>query len=90
MKVIVAGLPKTGTTSMHEALKILGYNVYDYPENFWYLGKEWTKVLTEGIRIDLSNCFQERQSLVFVIDTVTVRVCFCYCTMGERVRGAAL
>jgi len=49
MKVIVAGLPKTGTKSMNEALKILGYGtIYDYPENFQYLGNEWTRILTEG------------------------------------------
>lgn len=49
MKVIVAGLPKTGTKSMNAALKILGYDtIYDYPENFQFLSKEWTKILTEG------------------------------------------
>ena len=48
MKVIVAGMPKTGTKTMHEALKLLGYSIYDYPENYWYLKKEWMKIFREG------------------------------------------
>ncbi|CAK8680232.1 unnamed protein product [Clavelina lepadiformis] len=52
MKVIVAGFPKTGTKSMHIALRELGYDVYDFVENFWYLGKDWNKILTEGGSVD--------------------------------------
>ena len=48
MKVIVAGMPKTGTTTMAAALSQLGYNVYDYIENYEYLGKEWRKIMLEG------------------------------------------
>ena len=48
MKVIVAGLPKTGTKTMHEALKLLGYRIYDYPENYYYLHDAWMKILKEG------------------------------------------
>nr|XP_039274163.1 uncharacterized protein LOC120348108 isoform X2 [Styela clava] len=44
MKVIVAGLPKTGTKSMSAALKKLGYNVYDFLENLYYLENEWEKI----------------------------------------------
>ena len=33
MKVICAGLSKTGTKSLAKALRILGYNVYDFPEH---------------------------------------------------------
>lgn len=48
MKVIFAGMPKTGTKSMCAALTYLGYNVYDYMENCEFLSKEWTKILEEG------------------------------------------
>jgi len=48
MKVIIAGMPKTGTKTMHEALKILGYSIYDYPENYWYLHDQWMKICNEG------------------------------------------
>ena len=34
MKVIVAGMPKTGTKTMKAALEELGYSVYDLIENF--------------------------------------------------------
>lgn len=52
MKVIVAGAPKTGTKTMAEALRVLGYNVYDYFENFEYLGDDWYKIMREGGSIE--------------------------------------
>jgi len=48
MKVILAGLSKTGTKSMAAALRVLGYSVYDVTENFSMLGREWLKVMEEG------------------------------------------
>ena len=48
MKVIVAGFNKTGTKSMHVALKDLGFNVYDIVDHFWYHKKEWTKIMSAG------------------------------------------
>ena len=48
MKVIVAGLSKTGTKSMQFALKELGYNVYDFMENYMYYGKKWEKIFAFG------------------------------------------
>ena len=41
MKVICAGLGKTGTTSLAKALQVLGYNVYDFPEHFQFHRQEW-------------------------------------------------
>ena len=41
MKVICAGLAKTGTTSLAKALQVLGYNVYDFPEHFQFHRQEW-------------------------------------------------
>ncbi|CAK8693206.1 unnamed protein product [Clavelina lepadiformis] len=48
MKVIFAGFSKTGTKTMQAALTELGYNVYDFVEQYTYLGKEWAKIMTEG------------------------------------------
>ena len=48
MKVIVAGMSKTGTKTMATALHALGYNVYDYFENFEFLCDDWMKILKEG------------------------------------------
>ena len=33
---------------MQAAFQLLGYNVYDYMDNFVHLEKNWLKVLTEG------------------------------------------
>ena len=41
MKVICAGLSKTGTTSLAKALQVLGYNVYDFKEHFEFHLQQW-------------------------------------------------
>ena len=41
MKVICAGLSKTGTTSLAKALRVLGYNVHDVHEHFTLHRQEW-------------------------------------------------
>jgi len=41
MKIICAGLSKTGTTSMSEALRILGFTVYDWQQHEAIHGDEW-------------------------------------------------
>ena len=48
MKVIVAGMPRTGTKTMAAALRELGFNVYDYMENLEYLQEDWMKILKHG------------------------------------------
>ncbi|XP_076810153.1 uncharacterized protein LOC143452898 [Clavelina lepadiformis] len=48
MKVICAGMSKTGTKSLRAALTLLGYNVYDFLENYQYLGGEWNRIASEG------------------------------------------
>ncbi|XP_076815486.1 uncharacterized protein LOC143461602 [Clavelina lepadiformis] len=48
MKVIYAGFSKTGTKSMQAALTELGYNVYDFMEQYKYQGKEWMKIFKHG------------------------------------------
>ena len=52
MKLILAGMPKTGTKSVKRALTMLGYNVYDVEENFENLYEEWTKIMTVGGEIE--------------------------------------
>jgi len=41
MKVICAGLAKTGTTSLAKALQVLGYNVYDFQEHYEIHFQQW-------------------------------------------------
>ena len=41
MKVICAGLSKTGTKTLAKALRILGYTVYDYFEHRDFHMDEW-------------------------------------------------
>ena len=48
MKVIVAGMPKTGTKSIMLALQKLGMNTYDYMESYEYYKKDWIKIFQEG------------------------------------------
>ena len=48
MKVIVAGMSKTGVSSMQSALTMLGYNVYGVMENFHHLNKEWQTIYSTG------------------------------------------
>ena len=48
MKVICAGLSKTGTKTLAKALRILGYTVYDYFEHESFHANEWLAILCEG------------------------------------------
>lgn len=41
MKVICAGLSKTGTKSLANALRVLGYKVYDFPEHVDIHADDW-------------------------------------------------
>ena len=49
MKVIVAGVSKTGTKTMNSALSELGYHVYDYLEHYLHNGDTWLKACYDGI-----------------------------------------
>ncbi|XP_077969824.1 uncharacterized protein LOC120331602 isoform X2 [Styela clava] len=52
MKIICAGMSKCGTKSVHAALAELGYNVYDFPENFDYFGNEYKRFEREGWTVE--------------------------------------
>ncbi|CAK8676506.1 unnamed protein product [Clavelina lepadiformis] len=52
MKVICSGMPKTGTKTLASALKTLGYNVYDFEEQVFYIGRDLQKVMDEGWTVE--------------------------------------
>lgn len=65
MKVIVAGMPKTGTKSMNAALTKLGYRVYDFPENAFLLSDEYNKIVHKGWSTeDFRQMYEEVDAVV--------------------------
>lgn len=48
MKIICSGYQKTGTKSLAAALRLLGYNVHDFEEQYYYLGKDIDKIFKKG------------------------------------------
>lgn len=44
LEVICAGFPKTGTKTIYEALKILGYNHFEVPQVCAYVLDDWVKI----------------------------------------------
>uniref|UniRef100_H2XLT6 Sulfotransferase n=2 Tax=Ciona intestinalis TaxID=7719 RepID=H2XLT6_CIOIN len=52
MKIIVASYSKTGTKTLNAALRALGYDVYDFVENFWYLGDDWMRIMNNGGKVE--------------------------------------
>ena len=48
MKVICTGMPKCGTKSLASALRTLGYNVYDFEEQFCFLGEDLIQAVESG------------------------------------------
>ena len=52
MKVICSGMSKTGTKTLAQALRILGYKVYDFEEQYFYLGEEFGRLYKQGWTTD--------------------------------------
>ena len=48
MKIICAGLSKTGTTSVAKVLEILGFKVYDWKEHVTNHVDEWLDIYLKG------------------------------------------
>jgi len=48
MKVICVGLPKTGTKTMNLVLREFGYNVWDSPEQCYYIADDLVRAFDEG------------------------------------------
>ena len=60
MKVVFASYSKTGTKTMAEVLRTLGYKCYDFMENYQHLGDEWMKLMTVGgTTEDIRRMFQD-------------------------------
>ncbi|XP_039263672.1 uncharacterized protein LOC120339579 [Styela clava] len=53
MKVIIASFAKCGTKTLRDCLRILGYTVYDFDENFMYLGDEWMEIFEKGASVEM-------------------------------------
>nr|XP_039258544.1 uncharacterized protein LOC120335114 [Styela clava] len=65
MKIICAGLQKTGTKSIAEALRILGYNVHDVFEQFHHEKELWDKILDNTVTV------QDYQRILKNVDAMT-------------------
>lgn len=63
MKVICAGMPKTGTTSLATALRILGYNVHDYMEQLYFHMDEYTQALEGKELPNFRNMYEDVDSV---------------------------
>ena len=58
MKVICAGLSKTGTKSLAKALRILGLTVYDHSEHRKFHYKQWVDLYGEGKLPDFGHMYE--------------------------------
>ena len=58
MKVICAGVSKTGTSSMAKALQILGFSVFDCYEHLVIHHDEWASVYRHGKMPDFLSMYQ--------------------------------
>ena len=52
MKVIYAGFSKCATKTIAKALRLLGYNVYDYMENYEHLHDDWLEIYRNGATVE--------------------------------------
>ena len=60
MKIICSGYQKTGTKSLAAALRLLGYKVFDFEEQFFFLGKDLSQILEKGWNItDLQKIYKD-------------------------------
>ena len=66
MKVICAGLAKTGTKSITKALRHLGYEVYDWEEQIFYFMDQWIDVFQNGVAPDVKYIYQNADAVVDV------------------------
>jgi len=60
MKIICSGYQKTGTKSLTAALRLLGYKVFDFEEQFFFLGKDLSHIFENGWNVgDIKNIFKD-------------------------------
>jgi len=63
MKVICAGLSKTGTKSITKALRHLGFTVFDWEEQFDFVD-HWVDVFQNGVKPDVRRVYQNADAVV--------------------------
>jgi len=63
MKIICAGLSKTGTKSLAEALRILGFIVHDFDEHIWFYGDEYNQAI-DGQMPDFAAMYKNVDAVV--------------------------
>ena len=59
MKIICAGLYKSGTKSMAQALRMLGFVVYDVKEHFQYHINEYDQLFSTGKMPDFASMYNK-------------------------------
>jgi len=59
MKIICAGLSKTGTKSLAKALRILGFTVFDFDEHDHFHIDKWFDVYCEGKSPDFASMYKD-------------------------------
>ena len=59
MKIICAGLSRTGTTSLAQALRILGFTVFDWPQHMSIHGDEWFDIYHRGKQPDFASMYKD-------------------------------
>ena len=59
MKVICAGLSKTGTKSLAQALRLLGYTVFDAPEHYSLHFQQWRSILIDNGSPDFLSMYRD-------------------------------
>ena len=66
MKVICAGIGKTGTKSIAKALRHLGFNVFDWEEQIFDFIDHWFDVFQNGAAPDVKRVYQNADAVVDV------------------------
>ena len=64
MKIICAGLAKTGTKSISKALRQLGFTVFDWEEQTFDFLDHWVDVFQNGAQPDVKRVYQNVDAVV--------------------------
>ena len=64
MKIICAGVGKTGTKSIAKALRHLGLTVFDWEEQTFDFQDHWVDVFQNGAQLDVKRVYQHAGAIV--------------------------
>ena len=64
MKVICAGIGKTGTKSIAKALRHLGFTVFDWEEQIFDFLDHWFDVFQNGAKADVKRVYENADAVV--------------------------